>query len=404
MKICLLSNLYYPYIIGGAELYVGRIAGHLAKNNQVFVITTKPYDGLRSLSSSLEIQKGIKVYKFFPLNVYHTYHAQKTITLIKPIWHTLDLWNLHSYHLIRKILNQEKPDVVHIHNLGGFSLSTFDAIKYLNLPSVYTLHDYYFLSPLATLFFSGKVSEKELFPGRVLTSVKRRIIDSKPDLVISPTKFVMDLARRNEFFAGSRKSVLPHGIEIPCYTDIDKDYETIDILYAGSVSLHKGVHILIQAFKQINSNRVRLHIAGEGPNLKESKRMAAADRRIRFYGFQSGEGFRELYKQANVTVVPSLWYEVFSLVILESFCYGTPVVASNIGGIPEVIEDGYNGFLFEAGNVAELRKALEDLIENRELLEDLNKNALASVKKYEISKHIEKLKLLYKSVAKNEQN
>ncbi len=61
MKICLISNLYPPYVIGGAELYVGAIAKHLAKENEVFVITTKPYNGVHSITPSVEIQDGIKI-------------------------------------------------------------------------------------------------------------------------------------------------------------------------------------------------------------------------------------------------------------------------------------------------------------------------------------------------------
>lgn len=105
-----------------------------------------------------------------------------------------------------------------------------------------------------------------------------------------------------------------------------------------------------------------------------------------------------LYRKANVSVVPSIWYDNSPMVIYESLTNGTPVIGSSMGGIPELIEEGYNGFLFETGNVEELKGILENLIEHPSELKRLEEGAFESVKKYDMDEHVRKLEELYKSV------
>ena len=107
-----------------------------------------------------------------------------------------------------------------------------------------------------------------------------------------------------------------------------------------------------------------------------------------------------LYQKASVTVVPSVFYEPLGFVIMESFRSGTPVVASNIGGIPELVEDSYNGRLFEAGNVVELKNILQTLLQNPAELKRLSEGAFATAKEYDINNHILKLEELYGQLIK----
>jgi len=106
-----------------------------------------------------------------------------------------------------------------------------------------------------------------------------------------------------------------------------------------------------------------------------------------------------MYKIANVTVVPSIWYEVFGMVVLESFACSTPVVASRIGGIPELVKHGYNGFLFEPGDDTELANILNMISKDPEILGKLEREAYKSSKKYDIKKHIDRLEEIYNSLA-----
>jgi len=107
---------------------------------------------------------------------------------------------------------------------------------------------------------------------------------------------------------------------------------------------------------------------------------------------------KKAYQNANVTVVPSIWYEVFGMIILESFMNSTPVIASRIGGIPEVVRDGYNGFLFKPGSVNGLRRILERISEHPSILKELERNAYKSSQGYSIEDHVKKLEEIYRGL------
>jgi glycosyltransferase involved in cell wall biosynthesis len=177
--------------------------------------------------------------------------------------------------------------------------------------------------------------------------------------------------------------------------DIGKKKTTFDILYVGGLTRHKGTHILINAFKAIRYQHARLCIIGTGINERELKSLAADDARIVFYGKCSNSGLNSFYNKADIVVVPSVWYEVRSNVIPEAFRAGVAVIGSRIGAIPEFIQDGYNGFLFEPGDDVQLRKILEYVIAFPEKLVVLGNNAKDYVQTFEMSRYIERLTGIY---------
>jgi len=396
MKVCYISSFYPPLIFGGAEIYVRRAAEKLVQQGlEVIVITT---NSKISIKPSIEEKNGVKIYRIHPLNIYAIYNTLSKPALIKPIWYGIDLLNLHSYKVIKDILIREKPDIVHIHNFKGFSLA-FNAVESLNVPLIFTAHDYFIGCPRENLFRSScEVCHAPPIICRLYAKIQRYMKDNKPDVVTAPSQFVIDKLKKDGFFEQVRTMKLPLGIELAGNEKIEKDYETIDILYVGRVNRYKGLHILINAFKELEHKNIHLHVVGEGEDMEESKKIAGFNSNIIFYGFMPDRELVELYKKANVAVVPSIWCEVFGVVIIESFKYGTPVIGSNIGGIPELVENGYNGYLFEAGNVVQLKKVLENLIENPKELKRLSDNAFEFVKKYSMEEHTKRLKKLYEEV------
>jgi glycosyltransferase involved in cell wall biosynthesis len=397
MKICLISNLYPPYVLGGAEVYTHRIANKLAEEHQVMVITQQPFSGPGSLRAKVETENGIKVYRFYPFNFYFTYYSAQASKWKLPFWHLLNLWNPHPYFVIKGILEKEKPDVVHSHTTGGFSLSVYSAIKSSGYPHIHTCHGYALLSPWSALIRGGEPISRFNFWDRQFMKITR-FFSQSVTLASAPSQFVLDIHAENGFFPNSRCIKIPIGIELDSEKKAKKDYQTIDIMYTGQLIPPKGVHVLIDAFKQLKVNNIRLHITGKGFYEPELKRLAESDPRIIFHGFVTRERLYELYRLSDVAIFPSLFYENAPAVILESFQAGTPVVGSRIGGIPEIIEGGYNGRLFTAGDSGELKEVLESLINSPAELERLSQGALESVKKYDINRHVEKLVELYTEV------
>ncbi len=375
MKICFLSNLYPPNVLGGAEIVVQKMAkSMIERGHEVIVITTSPDEEEHILE-----EDSVKIFQLNTTKLYPTYKQTEPQGVKKPLWHLFDLWNGATLSAVKDILVRESVDIVHINNFKGLSLSCFKAGKDLNIPVVYESHDFSFICPRANLIRGNNtLCENRNFICNEYVNIQRRLLDDNVDLLISPSQFMIDKFHDNNFFNNVRCVKIPLGVEYSSNKTI-KDYETIDITYIGTLGKHKGVHTLISAFKDIDNENIKLHIIGKGYDEDEFKQLAMDDDRIVFHGFVDNKDILKFYEQTNVFVIPSICYDNSPLVIYESFSTGTPVIGSNIGGIPELVMEDYNGFLFESNNPESLKKKLVKVIKNKELLKKLEDNAFNSL-------------------------
>lgn len=375
MKICFISNLYPPNVLGGAEIVVEKMAKNMTqRGHDVIVITTSPDD-----FQHIPVVDGIKVYQLNTTRLYPTYKQTEPQGLKKPFWHVFDLWNNKTLNVVKEILIQENIDIVHINNFKGLSLSCFKAGHDLNIPVVYESHDFSLICPRANLIRGNNtLCQKRNVVCNEYVRVQRKLLNDNVDLLISPSQFMINKFKENDFFNNIECIKIPLGVD---YTSnkTHKNYDTIDITYIGTLGKHKGVHTLINAFKTIDDENVRLHIIGKGYDEEEFKEMAKDDDRIIFHGFVDNKDIMKYYELTNILVIPSICYDNSPLVIYESFSTGTPVIGSNIGGIPELIDDGYNGFLFESDNSDSLKEKLVKIINNKELLKTFEDNAFNSL-------------------------
>lgn len=396
--------------MGGADIYAERISKELVKRgHKIVIISSNPEKG-----TIIEKRGNIKIYRFHPLNISTFNTIGKENILIQAIWGLLAFYNLYTYKKVKEILKKEGPSVVHIHTpLFDIGLSVFDAVESLNLSSVLTLHDYIPICPKGLLLHNNSkiCTNRNINPlCKIYREFSKRIVNSKPDIIISPSQFNLDIHKKNGVFKNSKTILECYGTELNDF-DSSKDIKNannkekqMNVLYVGQLLKHKGVQTLVEAFKQIKNKNMKLHIVGGGTYENKLKDLSKDDERIIFHGKLPNEVVQKFYRNASISVVPSIWYDNSPLVIYESFRQGTPVIGSKMGGIPELIEDGYNGFLFEAGNVEQLRENLENSMENQEQLKELGKNARESVKKYEMSKHTERLIEIYKEAIEINRN
>ena len=144
--------------------------------------------------------------------------------------------------------------------------------------------------------------------------------------------------------------------------------------FVGTVVWHKGVHVLIDAIRGLPVGSTRVLIFGDpnvAPDYTASLRRRAAGLPVEFMGGFTSEQTEDVYEQIDVLVVPSLWLENSPLVIQEAFMKGVPVVGSRIGGIPELVTDGVNGYLFECGSAEELSGALRRFVDRPDRVGEL---------------------------------
>lgn len=403
MKVCIITNTFSPDLIGGSNIYTNTIVRELHNRNyEIVVIAASPHK-----KDSIKIYNSIKIYYFHPLNISTCSEIGKETLLKQALWTILDIYNHYSYIKIIQILRKENPDIVHLHTPLDITLSAFDAVKKMKLPLIFTAHDYLLLCRKVLLLHdsgeictSGNINKFCNFY-RILA---KKIVDNNTDVVIFPSQFIYDVFMENGFFKKTKKIILPYPIRLNNVNNYknhsDINNQSLNILYVGSLTKHKGIQILIEAVKQIKKDNIRLMIVGSGRYSTKLKNLAGADKRITFYGKICNEDIENCYNQSDVLVVPSVWNEVFGIVILEAFRARIPVIASRIGGITEVVKNNYNGFLFESGDIYQLKQILENVLENPRLLVELGNNAKDYVKQYDVSEHIKGLVLNYEEVIK----
>lgn len=321
-------------------------------------------------------------------------------------------YNKEAVQVLQKIIDKHKPDIAHIHLLyNGISPSILPVLKEHNIPVVMTIHDYRLICPNYWLLDkNGNICEKcidkcyfrcaknrcsDTYLNSLMLSLEayyRKKVNPLDyvDRFIFPSQFIKNkFAQFNPDFAKKADVLCNFSNYISDKIAKKGQY----FLYAGRFSREKGLLTLLNAVRGIP--KVKLKIAGAGP-LSDILQKQKTDN-IDFIGFKTGKDLNDLINNAKFVLVPSQWYENNPMAVIEAMSAGTPVIGSRIGGIPELIEDGKNGFLFEPKNKSELRNVLNKA---HNLSEDdykiLSKNAHQFAKThFEKGDYYQKLMAIY---------
>ena len=214
----------------------------------------------------------------------------------------------------------------------------------------------------------------------------RMRLEAVTDAFICPSRFMADKMVQGNFDK-QKLNTLCNFIDIAKTRKDDYDKENY-YCYIGRLSPEKGIGTLIEAAKRLP---YPLKIIGGG-SLEETLRAAAAGSDIELLGYKHWPEIKEIVGKARFCVVPSEWYENNPLSVIESQCLGTPVLGSRIGGIPELIDEGKTGMLFESGNAKELKARIGQMFatpfESRQI-------ALDAQKRYSAERYYTELLKIY---------
>lgn len=286
------------------------------------------------------------------------------------------IYSIASRREVEKILRDDRPDIVHAHNLYPLlSPSVLVACRNAGVPVVLSLHNYLLTCPTAHHLCDGNVCER-CTAGRSLPCVlndcrgnrfesiayalrntiahRRRYFLDNVDRYIA----LSDFARRKLIAAGfprNRVALLPNWVATghPVVDAGAGEY----VAFSGRLRGEKGVDILLDAAARHPDIPIR--IAGDGP--LKTELVEQAPRNVTFVGRLDADALAAHYRGARMLVVPSRWYEMSPLAVMEAMSHGLPVVASRIGALPELVEDGVTGVLFESGNASDLASTLAAL-------------------------------------------
>lgn len=286
---------------------------------------------------------------------------------------------------IETLIKKTQPDIVHIHGfIHEMSTSILPAIKAAGIPVVHTLHDFKIACPNTTFVSHGRICEdckgKKFYnmtrnrckrgsiSASLLATVEMyfheifRTYEPNIDLFISPSQFLAD--KMVEHGVQKPITVIPNFLHMESFEPIHESDNYF--VYAGRLVRVKGVLTLLEAVGRLKTDAI-LAIAGSGELEMELRQFVKENNlaNVRFLGHLNTTELANLVQRAIFTVVPSEGYENYSMTVIESLACGTPVIGSRLGGIPEQVTHGVNGLLFEAGDVVNLAKQMQRLLDNR---------------------------------------
>lgn len=333
------------------------------------------------------------------------------------------IYSTEARQKIRAMIRDFHPDVAHVRNIyHHLSPSILWELKAQGVPVLYHLNDFKLLCPSYNLLFNGESCEackgggfwhalrKQCYPGlaaRMTLTAEAyahrwlRTYRECVDLFLSPSRFVRDKFVEHGWEAAKFEQ-LQHFQSVDAIPDFQPQAEA-PILYVGRLSAEKGVDDLLQAMKEVP--RVRLKIAGDGPDKDRLERLAAELEltNVDFVGSLAPLERDRLIAQSKFTVFPSHAYETFGKTILESFAQGRPVIATDLGSRRELVRDGETGLLYRCGDVSELAQAIRMLASAPDLAESMGRTAWELTKKrHSPEEHYEKLCGIYHRLASGE--
>jgi glycosyltransferase involved in cell wall biosynthesis len=403
-KIVICSNVYPPRFVGGAELiahYQAKLlkergyqimvfAGENNREGKRYSIRQDFYDGLPILRVCLHPED----YQLDGVNFSHSQVDAHFETL----------------------LDNFAPDVVHLHNLAGLSAGIIPCAKRRNIKTVLTLHDYWGFCFKNTLLKTKDEICKDYtrcaeclpfivdeagrqFPIRMRQEfLKLRL--SEVDVFISPSRY---LAERyiQAGIPEEKIKVIWNGVDIQKFSTLTKKPSDGKIRYTfiGYFGFHKGLHILVEALHRTpHFGKITMNLVGGGdlmPYVREQVQTLGLDSIVKFWGKMDHYRIGEVLSETDVLVVPSIWPENQPVSITEAMAAKIPVVASAIGGIPELVIDGYNGYLFRPRSAEDLTLKISEFIHDPERMTTFGENGFQMIKDKSFEQQIQKICSVY---------
>ena len=322
-------------------------------------------------------------------------------------------WYPHSFFALRKVLKEYQPDVVQVHSLFEVSASVLFLLR--KYPTVLTVHgaeDYtkeLLLWAFPLHFFKKKndFSIKNLtFFGyahylyhRCISIPVFHVGFRNVDVFVSFSEYMQRILKKEGF----ESVCIPNGTDLFEPSPIHAKQK--NILFVGRLEKIKGVQTILEALPNIIKKHpsVTYTIAGTGEYEKVLKQMVhqrGLSRAVTFVGHKSRNELYKEYKKSTIVVVPSIWPEPFGKVGIEAMSVGRPVIASDVGGISDWLEDGKSGFLVQPGDVQAFVEKIDTLLSDTKLLEKMSQEAVHQSEKFSIQKHADKIVNIYESVLK----
>lgn len=417
MRIALVVHKFPPTSVGGTEVYTLNLAREMSRRgHNVFVFC-------RDDRHEVSRRGGIaweQYESFVVCRVSRSFDAKSATPLVQ----FLDTFlNPDVEQAFMYFLREVNPEIIHFQHLMSLSYRLIMQAKRKGLPVILTLHDYWFLCANSQLIWpDGQVCRGKAFGlncarcaiARIrvpfiqllrpviapLLQIRDHLVRRaamEAHLLIAPSRFLIQQYVQAGF-PSDRFIHLENGIDverIQRYPWRPSSDGRIRFTYLGALAWQKGVHIVVEAFRGLPADKAILRIYGDPnvfPDYAARLRRLADPANTVFEGPVPNEEVGWVLAETDFVVVPSLWYENSPVVIQEAFAAGVPVIASDLGALPEKVQHGVNGWLCPPGRPEAWREVLLMLIEQIETREKL-RHGISSI--IHLQGHVDLLEEIY---------
>ena len=397
VKILLLNTLYPPHVLGGAERSVQDLAEALAAQDIEVVVASTARRG----GASTKMVNGVKVVHLPIANLHWPFDRVLRSPAHRKLWHLIDAYNPAMKAEVARLIRQERPSIVHTNNLQGMSVAVWRAASASRTPILHTLHDYYLTCARCLRYRNGKNCQRTCWGCLPFLLARRRAAACVAG-VVGVSRFILDQHCDRGFFSGARfRSVIRHVCPPAVRARAaDSTAPSVTFGYLGRLTPEKGVNFLLDTFAARSDGNWKLLVAGEGADgyrqwlAQQYSRMGDRSA-IRFLGWLDPAQF---FSHIDILLVPSLWPEPLPRVIQEAQIHGVPIVGSRRGGIPELVEDGVTGLLFDPDAPKTLGAVIDRMMEDRSLAGRLGQNALCRARENAPEHVVEEYRKAYRAV------
>ncbi len=413
LRVLFAVHGFPPDTWAGTEVYTLNLAHELARRgHEVAIFTRAPAQGGEpDFGVREETFEGLRVLRM----THRLAHPSLRASYREP----------RAEEAFRRVLAEVRPDVVHFQHLIHTSIGLVDAARQAGCATLVHCHDYWAICPRVQLirpdgvrcsegmgagcYLCVKEKAFEMIPtlkqageraGDVLTELfdglgKRDFRElaergdavlsayAACDLQISPSRFLRDKLLATGAFQAERFLYSDNGMRTDHVRALAKRPSAsgrLRVGFVGSLVWYKGGEVMLAAFERLGAAPLELHVFGDFQPERDAHhaelqaRARASAAAVVFHGRFPNSELAEVYAGIDVLLVPSIWYENSPITIHEAFLAGTPVVASDIGGMAEYVRDGVDGLTFRAGDGADLARVLRRLVEEEGLLARLSRS------------------------------
>lgn len=379
MKLLLISSFYPPFVIGGAEICARNLAHwFVEQGHEVSVLTAAPTPADAVWGGDAE---GVRLFRVETPHLYPVAAARDQPGWKKAAWHAQDVLDPRTRRVFERVMDAVDPDFVHIHWIQGLGYRGLETFARRDVPVAITLHDLAFACLRTTVFRDGHECEGLCLDCAASAMVKRGYLRDVRRLgFISPSRAILDQAARYLPMEGRPRFHIHNPNIYPASDLAHEPGERLRLLFVGRLEKTKGIVFLLDEVLAPLAERCAftIDVLGQGPEEAALRDRYSGKSWVTIHGQVPLQTVADRMATSDVCLMPSLWAENSPGVVFQALAGSLPVIASDRGGLPELVIEGENGLLLPAGDAAAWRDAIERLIERPERLSLLRKGAQES--------------------------